>query len=185
VTDHRPGRAFEIVMLSASLLLVTACGNPTHEELLVSHVAPGGEYRVLYLDPPWKLANTDGSYLRLEIAATSARFGDPDASTVPPKFLFEASVAGGTASAAAQSAERAARMRGDEVLRPMTEIATISGASGFDLVTSRPPSAGGRFSRDVFLDRSGGIVRAHFEANNDLRDPEVDAMIADLTVDPE
>jgi hypothetical protein len=53
------------------------------------------------------------------------------------------------------------------------------------LVTSRPPSAGGRFSRDVFLDRSGGIVRAHFEANNDLRDPEVDAMIADLTVDPE
>jgi hypothetical protein len=67
----------------------------------------------------------------------------------------------------------------------MTEIATTSGASGFDLVTSRPPSAGGRFSRDVFLDRSGGIVRAHFEANNDLRDPEVDAMIADLTVDPE
>jgi hypothetical protein len=175
----------ERLVLGTWLLAISACGNPTHEELLVSHIAPGGEYRVLYLDPPWKLTSTEGPYFRLEIAATSVRFGDVDASLVPPKFLFEASIAGGTARVAAESAERAARARGDEVLRPVTDIATASGAAGFDVVTTRLTSDGSRFSRDVYLDRSVGVVRIYIEANNDLRDPEVDVMIADVTVDPE
>jgi hypothetical protein len=167
-------------------LLLVACGNPSREDLLTPHESPGGEYRVFFLEPPWQVMENDGAFLRLEIEANATRFGDLDAGTVPPKYLCEVDVTGGSAARRIRDAERDARSAGDEIVRAATDVATRSGASGQDLVISRTTSDGTRFARVVYLDREdGGVVSVYFEANHDLRNAELDAMIGDVVVDPE
>ncbi len=150
------------------------------------HDAPGGQYRILYQAPPWELIETDGTYLRLEVEANATRFGDLDAGVVPPKFLFEADVGDGDAATRIRRDERSARREGAEIARPATEVTTREGATGLDFVSSRLTADGTRFARVAYLDRDGGgVVRLYFEANDDLDQPQVDAMIADVLVDPE
>jgi len=175
-------RPFHLLVLVAVL---AACGNPSHAELLRAHEAPDGEYRILYLDPPWSIMETDGAYVRLEVEANGVRFGDIDADVIPPKYLLEVSAPSGDAEDQIRRDERRARSDGDEIIRPATEAVTTSGAMGWDLNTSRLTSDGSRFSRVIYLDRTSGVVRLSFGANSDLRHPEVDAMIADVLVDPE
>ncbi len=172
--------------LLLSTLLLAACGNPSRQELLTPYDPPGGEYRVYYLAPPWELQEADGTYLRLEIPATSVRLGRLDAGTVPPRFLCEVDVSTGTAANRARRDERDARTSGAEVVRGSTAVTTRDGTTGVDLVVARLAMDRTRFSRTVYLDRSGGgVVRMYFEANDNLQNPEVDAMIADVQVDPE
>lgn len=166
-------------------LLVGACGNPERAEFFAAYEAPGGEYRIWYLDPPWSRISALDDELRLEIEANGTRFGGVPVGLVPPKYALEVSASAGSASSRARVDESASVAMGHEVLVSATEFTTHAGATGWEVVTIHLTTDGSRFERFVYVDRSAGVVRLHFDSSADLRDPEVDAMIADLEVDPE
>jgi hypothetical protein len=172
--------------LSIALAITAgACGNPDRTELLAVYEAPGGEYRLWYQDPPWTLVLVVDDQIRLEIEANGTRFGGVPVGAVPPKYVLEVATARGSAESQARLQEGAALAAGHDVLVPNREFTTFEGATGWEVITNHTATDGSRFERFVYVERSAGVVHLHFDSSADLRDPQVDVMIADLEVDVE
>lgn len=165
------------------VLLSLGCGVPAdraHAGLTAFEPASGA-YRLWVLAPPWREADArpGPDEVRLEIASNAERFGGPGGA--PPKYALAVDMTSGDPRALAQRvADRApadARVVGP---RP---FATDLGVEGWETIVF--DNAEGRFHRETFLPAAGRrVVQVTVEANVDLDDPEVDAMIASLEVGP-
>lgn len=175
----RVGRALLLLSVVGS-----ACGNPGPYAEWKTFVAPGGEYRIRYLDPPWDLAEADDTRLHLRIPNNTESFAGID-STVAPKYDLVCDVVGRAPLRNAQQARDAARRRGEEVVEPVRELVTRSGAEGFELIT-RQTSGERLYRRYAFVGRpGGGSVSLLFEAVPALDEGEVTEMIRSVDPDPE
>lgn len=165
-------------------LCVSGCGQPDRYAEWKTYVAPGGEYRLRYLDPPWEVSASDGSTGRLVVENNASRFGDLDSSLAPKFELTVTLVSGGSARLAAAAAA-SAPARGEEVLVAPTPFTTRSEDVGVELVT-RELRGELRYRRLLWIDRPGGAtVQLQVLSVPEIRDPEVDAMLASVDVDPE
>lgn len=165
-------------------LFGVGCGQPERYAEWKTFVAPGGEYRLRYLDPPWEVTASDGPTGRLVVENNASRFADLDSSLAPKFELTITLVSGGSARLAAAAAA-SAPARGEEVLVAPTPFTTRSEDSGVELVTRE---LGGelRYRRLLWIDRPGGAtVQLQVVSIPEIRDPEVDAMLASVDVDPE
>lgn len=165
-------------------LLATGCGEPADERYagLDVYDAPGGQYRVRYLSPPWRIEEAMGSTVTLEVESNAERFGVGMASA-PPKYELVVSVIAGRSRGQMERAMSSAVDGGESIVVDAREVETNSGHTGWEFI-----SVGEDFERNfrrVFLDRvDGGVVRLRFEANPALEERQVDEMIRAVEPDP-
>lgn len=173
-----------IRLACASLLVgVAGCGQPEPYAEWTTYVAPDGEYRVEYLDPPWELIDSDGSTVRLEVPNNSSRLGSRDAS-LAAKYELTITLSGGRADARVSREVSRARARGEDILLDPSPVETRSGDEGFEIVT-RETAPQFLFRRLVWIDRpGGGTVHLAFATVPHPQEAEVDAMIESVDVDP-
>ena len=146
--------------------------------------APGGEYRVRFLDPPWFIVSAEGAVLELEIESNAEHFRP--GSSAPPKYEFRATIGAGSAESSIAAEQAAAIGRGEGILAGPRAVTTEAGDRGRELLTEQLSGDRTRYLRYVYLDRSrGGVVSLWFEGNPDLDEAEIDVMIASVEVDPE
>ena len=170
--------------LAVACLALAACGNPGPYPSWKTYTAPGGEYRFRYLDPPWDLAESEGTRVRLRIPNNTETFAGLD-SSVAPKYALSVDVVGQPPMRAAEGARAEARGRGEEVVEPVSAFTTRSGAEGFELVT-RQTTGEMLFRRYSFVGRpGGGSVSLFFEAVPSLAEREVTEMVRSVDPDPE
>jgi len=178
-------------------LALSSCGpaaDGTHAGLS-SYEPPGGQYRLHYRKPPWKLVEPadeempEGDTAVLVIRSNAEKYGDDGGATgAPHKYELTIDTRGGSARNLAQRAARMARRRsGERVLVEPRPIEADDGTTrGWETLTVRDaplPSLRHRFS---YLTRAGGgVVRVRITAVPDLDEPEIDEMIALVEVDPE
>lgn len=166
------------------LVVLAGCGQPERYAEWRTYVAPDGEYRLRYLDPPWEVVDSDGATARLEVANNSERFAGRD-SSLPAKYELTIGLEGGRAGMLARREVARARDRGEEIVLEPSPIETRSGDTGFEVVTRE---TSGQFlnRRFVWIDRpGGGTVHLAFVTVPDPQEAEVDAMIESVDVDPE
>jgi len=145
--------------------------------------SPGKEYRIRYLEPPWRLLMSETTTATFQIDPSFARV---DAG-VPAKYLLVTTVEPGTARARADEDVAMAGPRREMVIVPPRAVTTDSGDTGFEVLThTMVVPEYPRNLRYVTLDstRGGNVVRLVFQANPSVDDPEVDAMIRAADVAP-
>ncbi len=137
-------------------------------------------YRLWVLAPPWRETDTPSGpgEVRLEVPSNAERFGGAEGTR--PKYALVADLTSGVPRALARRvADRAAP--DDRVVGPRP-FATDMAVEGWETLVF--DTTEGRYRRHTFLSAGGPVVRLALEANVDLDDPEVDAMIATLEVGP-
>lgn len=172
---------FSSVVLSVFLW---ACGNPGPYAEWKTLEAPGGEYRLRYLEPPWEVIESEGTRVRLRVKNNAESFGDMD-STIASKYALVVDVVPRGPLRSAESARDAARRRGEEIVEPVRGLTTRSGAEGFEVIT-RQTSGERLFHRYSFVGRpGGGSVSLSYEAVPSLDEREVHEMVRSVDPDPE
>lgn len=178
------GRAMQPRVRSL-LLFVTLLGACTSHEVPVParYADPGGNYRIDYTSPPWRIRSETPGALELEVPSNAETFlGVVDAGEiVPPKYLLAISVVSGAPEASTRAEETAAVARGERLVVATRAITTTSLDSGFEVVT-RTEDTSPRYVRTVFLAHPSGSLKLRFEGSPELDNPELDAMIATVDV---
>jgi hypothetical protein len=170
------------VVATALLAAVCACGSPGDEPRAgwTSYTSVAGAYRIPYQAPPWRLSRAGATSVELRVPSNAERI-EPDAAVIiDPKYRLLADVTGGDAASLADREAADVRARGDLLLAGPRPVTTEPGASGFEVLSV---DALIRYHRVVFLDRpAGGTVSLRFDANPNLDEPQVDAMVAGVEV---
>lgn len=182
------------LLLVAGILVGSACG-PSGEEPRAgwkTYEPAGGEYRVRYLSPPWRVDSpTSGTTLTLRVPSNAEHFVPDAALIIPPKYLLTVDTEPGTArdriDAIDGTPDDGMTADGETVVAGPRRVRTDAGDEGWELLTTfMVDDVLTRRRRVVFLDRpEGGVVSLMFEANPDLDEPQVDVMVAGVEVDPE
>lgn len=182
------------VLLIAGILAGFACG-PSGEEPRAgwkTYETEGGEYRIRYLSPPWRIESpTAGTTLTLKVRSNAEHFVPDAALIIPPKYLLTVDTAAGSAQdrieALDGTPDDGMTADGEPIVAGPRRVTTEAGDEGWELLTTfMVDDALTRRRRVVFLDRpEGGVVSLEFEANPDLDEPQVDAMVTGVEVDPE
>lgn len=162
--------------LAIALLFACGCGNPERYETWALFESETNGYRLHVLSPPWRIAGESRGVARFDVPPNQ----ESDSGLIPSKYLLEVDVVGGAPASLAQAAERAARDRDDEILEPVREITTASGAEGFDLVTQRSDL---RFLRSAFFAHPRGTLRLALESNPNPDQREVRALFESVEID--
>jgi hypothetical protein len=173
-----------LALIAAGSLLAFGCGQPTHEQLLAVYDAPGGEFRVRYLEPPWHLVDGEGTTATLRIDANAVVHGGLDDAGIEPKYELVVTVDRRAPMELARREQRAAESRGAELIAPVREIETALGETGWELAM-RESDIDMRYGRVILLAHPSGSVRLGFASSVDLLEPEIDVMIDDVDVEPE
>lgn len=176
------GRVAVVVGL---LVLACSCGEAGDRPWAgwSTYESPAGGYRLRYQDPPWKIHAAAASSVELRVPSNAER-AVPDAALIrDPKYELRVDVEEGNAQARMDEEVHAASAEGHTVVAGPRPVRTETGDVGVELLTV---DAEARRHRRVFLDRSlGGVVALRFEANPDLDEPQVDAMVTGVEVAPE
>jgi hypothetical protein len=176
------GRAVATALLAA----LCACGSPGDEPRAgwTFYTSVAGAYRIPYQAPPWRLARAGATSVELRVPSNAERI-EPDAGLiVDPKYRLLADVTGGAAATLADREAADVRARGELLLAGPRPVTTDAGASGFEVLSV---DALIRYHRVVFLDRPwDDALSLRFDANPNLDEPQVDAMVAgvEVTVEP-
>lgn len=173
------------VLIALLLVWAWSCGEPGDRPRAgwTLYESPEGRYRLHYQAPPWRLHAAGARSVELRVPS-NAEHMLPDAGIiVDPKYHLWVDVEGGDAGAHVEDALRRAEASGHTVVAGPRGVSSDAGDTGFELLTV---DAEARRHRMVFFDRPfGGVVALRFEANPDLDDPQVDAMVTGVEVAPE
>jgi hypothetical protein len=171
--------------LASLICLLCACsplGGGAYSEL-ETYDAPGGEYRVRYLSPPWLLTDNEGSTAEWIVESNGAALVAPS-TIVTPKYELLVTVHSGRAASLIESDFATAQADGETVLVAIRSVTTDFNDSGVEFITELPADES-RYRRYVYLDReTSGSVRMLFEAYPLLDEAEVDRMIGAVELDP-
>jgi hypothetical protein len=171
-------------MIQRALLLaiLIGCGPSGSDPYsqLTEHRAPGGEYVVRYLRPPWQPGPTSGSSASFFVQSDGmARY---DAGL--PKYLLLVTVEPGDAASRAMAEMSAALSRGETLEVAPRLITTREAVNGWELVTRRSTSSFERNFRYVYLPSGSSVVRLYFDASAPIATREIEAMIQSVDVAP-
>ena len=157
-----------------------ACGPAAsaHYAGMSEYKPSNGLYTLRYLAPPWELKTFSGYSATLQIERVLLGIVDAD---VPGKYELAVSLVpastGATAAMLAMKDAAEATSRGESLVVAPRPITTDSGDPGVDVVTKSTDPNFPRSLRYVSFDSPKGVIRLVFQADPDLANPEVDAMI--------
>ena len=162
--------------------MLAACGQPERDELWRVYDAPGGDYRLRYLEPPWELVDSEVTRARFIVQNNASALGGRD-SSLSAKYELTVDVEAGAPRARAMADERGASGRRETVVVGTRAVRTESGDEGFEVIT-RAETGELLYRRFIYLSHPRGVVRLLFEAVPNLDGPEVKAMVAAVDVLP-
>lgn len=150
-----------------------------------SYEPVGAQYRVQYLNPPWRREASTDTSVTLKVPNNAERFAPDAAMLIPAKYSLVVDVGGSTAKARIEHAEQQLTSSGDTIVVPPRQVTTDYGDAGWELLSDYVGIVGPEHRRIVFLDRAGGgTVSLRFDATPELDDAQIDVMVAGVEVDP-
>ncbi|MGF1465029.1 MAG: hypothetical protein ACFCGT_02745 [Sandaracinaceae bacterium] len=166
----------------ALVLVAAGCGPLGNEprNRLTPFEPPTGEYRVHYLEPPWRLQEAAGNGGLLRVPNNAERFGGGDGGQ--GNLDLELSVEAGVPVVRAAAERTAALGRGEQIEVEPRPIVTRDLVEGVELLT-RQPTPSLRFLRYAFLPTSPSrVLRMAYEGNARVDTREIDEMIRNVEV---
>jgi hypothetical protein len=170
-------------ILGALAVLTCACGQPGPYAEWKTFRHPDVGYTIRYLDPPWEVAEGEGTEIVLRVPNNAAAFGDID-SSMSPKYVLRITTPSGAPASLAATEQTAAVRRGETIVEPASPFVTRSGDAGMQLVTQQ--TDGEHLSRRwVWVSGDSRTVQLRVDSVPLATEREVTVMLESLDVDPE
>ncbi|MCA9581390.1 MAG: hypothetical protein KC416_06315 [Myxococcales bacterium] len=173
-------RGLFLSAVAVALLAIPGCGDEAGGRFAGLRIweSPDDTVIVRFRDPPWEFSDqTAGNRLVLEVQRTGADLASPDGGIVPTYRLVTDLVADDPATniAALEVPEGATILEGPE---PVT---TAAGNEGRQIIFLEGTHT---YTRVVYLAHPKGSFELRFLSTQDLREAEVDEMVAGVEVKP-